>query len=191
MVTYNESWVSIANEALSKIGNDQIEDLQSGDNTSQFCNSLLTASIRKVFGMHNWNCLKTRVQLSPLVETPSFGYSYKFQLPENFTKIVEINVDDYTVEGDKILADSTLVELVYICLPEDATKISPSVLRSALVASLASSLAVPLAGSNSIANQLGNEFILLLAEAKIQNDGKPEISEEYISGDGTLWTSVR
>jgi hypothetical protein len=180
--------VSVVNESLSKIGDAQIEDLQAGDNTSAFCNALLASSLRKLFGLHNWNCVKKRMTLSPLVDAPNFGYSYQFQIPENFSKIVSISSVDYSLEGDKILSNETILDLVYIFLPEDATSINPSILRSALVTCLAAMLAIPLAGSNSLANRLNSEFVAIVSEAKIQNDNTTEISEEYVFGDGSFWT---
>jgi len=191
MAKYNESWVSIVNEALSKIGDAQIEDLQAGDNTTSFCNTLLTSALRKLFGLHNWNCVKKRVHLNALVESPTFGYLYQYQIPENFSKIVDITSEDYSLEGDRILSNDSSLDLVYIYLPEDATSINPSILRSALVTGLAAMLAIPLAGSNALANQLNNEFSVLVAEAKIQNDSKKEEKEEMSFGDGTLWINRR
>lgn len=190
MVVYNESWVSLVNEALSRIGNSQIDSLSDSSNTVAFCNKLLPTAIRTVFGLHNWNCAKKRIQLPPLTERPDFGYNYMFQLPENFSKIIEINSSDYSIEGDKILANEDYLNLVYIKLPEDATEINPSILRAALVTCLAYNLATPLSGSSSITTQLYSEFSQLIAEAKIQNDAFLENDNE-VFGETPLWINER
>jgi hypothetical protein len=198
MIVYGESWVSITNEALSRIGSSQIDSLSGASIEVGFCNKLLPSAIRVIFGTHNWNCAKARTQLSPTTDIPTFGYDHYFQLPSNFSKVVEISSIDYKIEGDRILADDDIINMIYIFLPEDATEINPPILRSALVACLAYKLSTPLSGSNSLATQLYSEFSQMVTEAKTQNDALAKVIEDDVSenteeifGYTPLWINER
>lgn len=188
MIKYNKTWVSIANEALARIGDAQIDSLDSLENSAMFCNKLLPSAISMVFGSHNWNCSKKRVSLSMMSEVPAFGYGYTFKLPNDFSKSVSTSCFDFQIESDKLLTNDSFVNMVYIALPEDATTINPPILRSALVLCLAYLLATPLLGNTQTSNQLYNEFMVTLNNAKIQNDAK-DIEEVF--GETPLWIEQR
>lgn len=181
---YQDTWVSISNQALARLGSKQITSLEDNDNTSKFCNTLLPLAVKNVFGTYNWNCAKSRVILShidPLSEeysAPPFEYLYYFELPVGFYKIVWISSENYKQEGNKILANDETIDLIYMKLPTEPTEINPPALRSAVIANLAYLLSKPLLGAENSASNLYQESMVYIQNAKIQDSNDIEIEEE-------------
>ena len=171
VLEYSNAWVDLVNEALARIGSDQITSLDDTTNTAMFCSNLLPSALRTVFGLHNWTCSITRALLTPVSdETPPFEFLYYYNLPTKYIRLIEISTSDYKIEGNRLLSNEESIQIVYTVLPEDPTTISPTLLRETVVALLAHKLSTPLTGSAQLANSIYSEFASLVAEAKIQND---------------------
>lgn len=185
---YGNSWVDIANEALAMIGTAHVDDLEGSDNETQFVNTLLPTVLNNVFSSYEWNCARTRAILSPITETPPFGYAYYFEFPSDLARVVEISATAYEIEGNRILSDAETINIKYIKLPSEPTLINPPKLRMGISTTLASMLAVPLAGSTSIANNLEQKALMYINEAKtIDNHNlAPEFDSPF---SDNLWTS--
>ena len=107
--------VSIANRALTKLGDDRILLLTDETKAARTINSMFfdvrDAEIRR----YNWKFAIKRTSLSALVEAPLWGYAYQYPLPSDFLALVQVNEyyvrsankqkAPWSVEGGNILTD--------------------------------------------------------------------------------------
>lgn len=113
------SQVDIANRALTKLGEARIVSFTDNTNIARTVNSMWDVVRDAELRSHVWRFALARASLPALVDAPTFGYNYQYQLPSDCLRLVEvaefrvnnladyINRDDsiYTVEGNKILTD--------------------------------------------------------------------------------------
>lgn len=85
------SKVSIANRALTKLGDQRILLLSDDNNAARTLNSMFDdvrdAEIRR----HRWKFALKRDQLSALVAAPSWGFQFQYPLPTDFLGLVQVN----------------------------------------------------------------------------------------------------
>lgn len=129
---------------------------------------------------HPWNCAIARVQLAALAQAPAFDWSYQFNLPGDFLRILSVGLDGetplYRVEGRRILADDSPLYLKYIFRNEDITTWD-SLLVAATVSRMAMVLAYPVTKSASMQEQMGAMHARALQEARTV-DGQEDTPEE-------------
>lgn len=104
----------IANQALSLIGADSITSFEENTSTARRMKTLYDTSRKALLRLHPFQCATKRIRLTPLVDAPEFGYSKQFQLPDDLIRIINTNIEDYTVETDRVLSNSNYLDLVYI-----------------------------------------------------------------------------
>lgn len=177
--------VSIANGALSKIGAGQIvsfddETAAARELTRRF-DTIRDAELRR----HVWSFAKARDSLAKLAEAPAFGFSYQYNLPADFLRLLSagefspgLNLDeyrdsidreDYTIEGRRILTDyDSPLKIRYIRQVTDPTQFDPAFVE-ALSARLAYELAIPLADSGPRKEEAWADYKQALREAARAN----------------------
>lgn len=105
--------VTICNAALAMLGEQTIASLDEPTNRARLCKDLYEPARQMLLRMHPWNCATKRVLLAPLVDKPAFGYGAQFQLPDDFIRVQSVNTQDYVVEGQKLLASESEIQLIY------------------------------------------------------------------------------
>ena len=109
------SKVSIANRALTKLGDQRILLLSDDNNAARTLNSMFDdvrdAEIRRC----RWKFAIKRDQLVALVTAPSWGFKYQYPLPSDFLGLVQVGEfyvrtgragkTPWSVEGGNILTD--------------------------------------------------------------------------------------
>lgn len=136
---------------------------------------------------HPWNFATRRAPLSLLAEAPAFGYSYKYQLPDDCLRVLGLvydgkNVDpslDYQVEGGELLTDETVVQLMYTARVENAG-LYDSGFVSALASRLAAEVAYHVTGSAGLAKLMMENYAareLPAAKAMDAQENPPVIYE--------------
>ena len=166
------SKVEICNHALLKIGADTIASLDINQNDSEavvqsakLCGILFDQALEETLRTYKWNSALKRSELTRLEETPAFKFKYKYQLPNDCIRVVNIydNKDAYddrtqwVVEGRTILCDYDKVYLCYVSKPEDVSELD-SFLTKAVIQSLAIKLAVPMQLDQVMQNNLLQEY---------------------------------
>jgi hypothetical protein len=108
--------LSICNSALQRIGVPRIMAMDENSKEARVCNSEFEGCKKFVLRNYPWGFATQRVNLSPLVETPAFEFSYAFQLPTDYLRVVELfeYYDKYRCEGGKILANTNTLNLRYV-----------------------------------------------------------------------------
>jgi len=159
-VQYPDTWVEVANLAIARIGKQPIASLTEGSTTSGYCNTYLGEVVAAVSALTDWNALKKRAALARLVDVPAYGFSYMYQLPNDFVRPVEVQADtdaEYSIEGTAVLTDAEEVYVTYIANPLEPSSV-PQYLIRLITASLAVRLTTPLVSSEAIVQRLASEY---------------------------------
>lgn len=112
------SAVSICSNALLQLGDAPIDSFLIDNDRTRLVANLYAGKRDKVLRLHPWNCATKRVVLSPDVSAPVFDWAYQFQLPNDWLRTISIglkgSVDDYKLEGRKLLMNTNICRLQYI-----------------------------------------------------------------------------
>jgi hypothetical protein len=173
--------VEICNHALLKIGADTIASLDINQNdqeavvqSAKLCNIFFNQALEEVLRTYRWNSALKRVTLSRLTEVPAFKFEYKYQLPNDCVRVVNVYDDkeayddrtQWVVEGRTILCDYDNVYLCYVHLPEDVNTLD-AFLTQCVVQNLAIKLSVPMQLDQVMQNNLIKEYIdVVLPQAR-------------------------
>lgn len=174
-MTYSSDWLSIANRALLKTGNQQIESFNAGSENVNFIKTLLPEAVESVLALYPWKSLTRRVELSPSTITPAWGYRYQYPLPNDIARLNSVDTaSKWEREAGMILTDSAYCKVTYVEMPENATDIAPSV-KELIVLRLAYNLVQVSTSNTTLMNLLLSEFssMLTLAETE-EHQGEPD-----------------
>lgn len=161
-ISLSKDWLSVSNEALALCNKEQIQSFKEGSQQSLQCSTLLPAIISRVLFERDWKCARKRSKIAPDLDMPSFGYEFQYSLPNDFLRVVDINAEDWSLEGDKILSDEKPLEIIYIAFPSSPSSLNAE-LRSAIVYYLASEIGLTLTSDSSIVSTYRS-----LAESELQ-----------------------
>lgn len=110
--------VSICSNALVMLGAAPIASFTEGTTSAKVASNLYADQKRSFLRAHPWNAAITRVQLAPLGDAPAFGWRSAFLLPNDCVRVLYVGFGDidieHKVEGRKVLADTTGIDLSYI-----------------------------------------------------------------------------
>ena len=160
--------VSICNEALSMIGAKSIISFEEATETARRCATVYDSTRKALLRMHPWSFAKKRTQLAPVSTHPTFGYGYAFPLPQDFLRIIDTGVLEYEVEGRHILANTDLIQLIYVS-DNDNEQTWDSLFVECMVLYLVNKLANPITGSQAEADSAWQKMQNLLRQARAIN----------------------
>lgn len=184
--------VSICTAALMLLGDSPIASLSENTKRAIMCNAIYSQARDEVLRAHPWNCLKTRVVLSPLADAPAFGWGYQFTKPGDFLRMImagdeEIGQTDYVFEGNVILADTDTLHVHYLARKGEGEW--DAHLVQLMVRRMQMELAYPITKSASLRDSLKEDYFRqgtgILAQAKAV-DGQENPPEDW--GDSPLIT---
>lgn len=164
---------SICNKALSMLGEASIADLSETSVLAEKCRNHYDVEHDALLRMHRWNFAKQRVDLVATDPAPTFGWDYRYDLPDDCLRVLSVNgveadLDecDFEIEGRSLLSDDYGVSLVYIRrIPEDETDIHDPLFNLAFAAKLAAALCLELTSSQQKKESILAEFGALMREA--------------------------
>jgi len=106
------SSVQICNQALAKLGAQRITDLLDDTRNARVLNAIYDIKRDAELAAHPWTFAITRAQIPASSTVPSFGWSYKYPLPADCLRLVEIgeawadyDPAGFEVEGNAVLTD--------------------------------------------------------------------------------------
>lgn len=149
-IPYGSSWLEICNRALGRIGVDRISSLDGGGDFATKCLTFLGEAIETVLTAHPWFSLRKRVELARLATDPAFGFSYQYQLPNDFLVPVEVWLDGdlydpasgaYVIEAPALLSSAETVYLLYVSRPTNDVTVLPGYIKTAIETQLAALIA--------------------------------------------------
>lgn len=114
--------LSCFNEALRILGQPLLTSPDQAIEDAKQLRGAFDSVVADCYEAGNWNWAIRRVQLSRNATAPAFGYLYYYDLPSDFSRMVQISSsgrpdDDMTLyapEAKKIATDATTVYLVYV-----------------------------------------------------------------------------
>lgn len=165
------SQVEICNLALAKLGQQPfITSISEASKAANLLNVFYNPVRDSLIREYLWKFARKRVQLTPLTEEPAFDGGNYFQIPTDCLRVVSPG-DNYRqqygrwfVEGDKILADTTTLNLVYLQRVTDPNLFDPIFVQS-FAAKLAYELSMPLCQSQSLKDAMGTEYQRMVVKA--------------------------
>jgi len=171
--------IEICNHALLKVGADTIASLDVAQATddgvifsAKLCNVLFDQALVETLRMYTWNSATKRTQLTRLAEAPAFKYSYKYALPVDYIRLINLydSTDAYddgtewSIESGEILTDYDAAYLKYVAKPEDVSILDP-LAQQAVICNLAIKLAVPMQLDEKLQNNLLTELQTIILPA--------------------------
>lgn len=180
------SKVQICNMALSRLSASTITSLTDGTTEAKLCNTLFDTLADRVMIQGSWATVIKRASLSQTTNTPTFDYTYEFQLPVDPFCLKVLNLDEgapgsipFRVEGNKLLSDNSTIKIRYIGRLTDTEEYGP-LLTEAVEILLGSYLALPIAGNAKLAKQLREEYAAIVGH-NLAIDGQQGSKETVIS----------
>jgi len=164
------SSTQICNIALSKIGQDAILSLDENTRSGRICNLIYNDERKVVLRAHNWNFATKRVELAQLTATPDYEYSYYYQLPSDFVKIIGHSYEEYSdfkykIEGDKLLTNEASISIKYI-YDVVAVELFDSLFKQALSAKIAAEASVFLTDDEVLYDRMMLSYNDKISQAK-------------------------
>jgi hypothetical protein len=178
------SEVEISSMALNKLGAERITSFDDGTNRSNLCRDFYPDVRDAVLRAYPWNCALTQKALAAEVDTPLFGYSYKFQLPvlPYCLRVLKVEDEpDYNIKGRYIHCDESSITIEYIARITDPGSFD-SLLKEAIEARLAAELAWPITRTLGLSTQMWGLYEAKLREARTM-DGQEGTVEPWEAND--------
>ena len=179
----------ICNMAIGELGGQLITDYDT-DTTpvANLCRLYYPLSLKTLLEDMPYTFAMKRVNLTAHLIDPSGNeYAYRFQLPEGFVQMAEVeDQQDYRIDGSTLLSHSVTVWIRYVYALEDTAEMSGHFI-TALMALMTIHLCMPITRHITYVEVFEKRYekVLLLARG---HDSKQEPSSAY--GPSTL-ISVR
>ncbi len=183
------SVIDICNLALDKVGQTPIMSLTDGNKAAKLCNRNWPLARDKTLRAHPWNFATKRVVLAPESVAPAWGYSSRFPKPADMLRLLEVldhSTDEYRVEGNAILANDSVLYVLYVARIEDPNAYD-SLFVDAVAAALAIELCEPLTQSTGKIQTLSQMYDAAILAAK-SADGQENPPARF---EEDSWISVR
>jgi len=179
--------VSVANLALSNLGEAPIQNLNDNNARARIANARIDDVIRTVLRGHDWNSAMKRISLTKITD-PLFGWNSTFQLPIDYLKVIQVwPVSKFRVQGPNILSNEATLNLLYIYEPADINSLDV-LLAESIALKLAVEMSETLTGKDGLKDRMMQKYLMALQEARSANskDKTPEHREE-----STFWNARR
>ena len=193
------SEVAIANRALQLLGADSIISLSEDNNRARTLRIAYEPVRDAEQHRRRWRFCIKRAQLAALSAAPDFGYSYQYQLPNDYLRLIEggdiasaVDLSDYrsqssaaySVEGDRVLTNyGAPLSIRYLARITDTSKFNASFVE-ALSARLAYECCERITQSNEKRNLAERQYKDALKEARQAN--ALEVASESIADDAWI-----
>jgi len=178
------SSVSICSNALMMLGGAPFSSFDEAKPHVRVAASLYPSVRDDVLRLHSWNCATDRVLLAPLANAPAFDFAYQFQLPGDWLRTLQVGQKsdpiEYRMERQRILADVTVLPLVY-CFRNTVEDTWSTNLIHVMELAMAAKMAYAVTASSSIRDSYRDEFARELKVAKAI-DGQDDPPEEFAAG---------
>lgn len=173
------SEVEICNLALVNVGADTITSLGDDSDEARACNLFYNKLRDMMLRGFLWNFAITRVELAAEPTTPVWEWAFSHVLPTDCLRVLKTDIgtlaESWVIEGRKLLADSTPVNIKYIFRETDPNQFD-QLFQQMLSYRLAMPLAIKLAQNRALSLDMFNEFERTAAEARKvdSQEGTPE-----------------
>lgn len=176
-------WADIANRAIARLGTGPyLNDIEEASTLAGACRRAIPEALTWLLAQYDWSFAKARAELALLTVSPEWGYAYKYQLPTDMERLVEVYpVQDYRIEGTALLTDETAVFITYIARNELPSNYS-NAFKIALSTRIAAILVTGVSGNDALGQRLFQESMMETDRA-IASDAK----NQYQDMAGAAW----
>lgn len=170
--------VSIANLALTELGDQIITSLTDDSDRARACSLFYVPTRDAVLRAHPWKFATTRLELAALEAEPvdtGDGFTFQYALPTDCAKIQATTLDalrsawkveaNPTTSGRVLLCNEDTLSIKYTKYVVDPAQFDPLFVE-ALVSRLASRLAIPIKSDAALAQKFWMSYMQKLAEAR-------------------------
>lgn len=152
-------FIQICNNALLLVGANTIGSFLEQSRESMIANAFYSLKRDTMLQQYIWRFSVTQAELSRLVETPLYDYSYAFQLPANAIRVnSHENNPLFKIFGKKLYSNSDSAKITIQTIPNESE--FPAYFTNALVSELGATFA--LAFENDL------KYKLLKEEARLE-----------------------
>lgn len=192
------SAVSICNRALQLLGSTSITSLTDDNDRARAMNLAYEPVRRRELQVRRWRFSISRTSLPALAATPDSGYSYQYQVPNDFLRLIEggdlltpADLSDYrgaeealySIEGQAILTDiGAPLSIRYLRDVTDTASFHPAFVE-ALSAALAAETCERITGSTAKLQELRDMYREKVRDASRAN----AIERASISQSDDTW----
>lgn len=174
------SKVDIANVALGLVGQGVIVALSDSTENAKQCSRFIDESIRQVLRKGKWKGAQKPATLAQLTQVPDFKWSYAYQLPGDYIRMIRfndidptlVNIPVYDIVGKQIWTDESVAEMLYVCdlsaSPNDIAAADAD-MTELFALNLAVKLCWPFQQSRTLRESLNQEYTVKLRMAKGEN----------------------
>ena len=175
--------VAIANHALRLLKVQRIASLdQANTQAARALVDVWEPVLKRLLRKHNWNFAIERFEVSPDVDAPTYGFKYKYTLPPQILRLIEIEDgrdNAYKLEGNRLLTDKTPpLRGRIVSYVTDATRYDAH-FRSYLAHELAEEIAED-AGASSTTVQRIQEAKKQIKSDAIEDDSFEDTEDNYL-----------
>lgn len=169
------SETSIANAALTLLGERLISSIDDNTKTAKLVNERYTPIREDLLRSHPWNFATQRVELGADATAPVWGFDFAYQMPSDLLRLLTVENPgkrEYRVEGRRIVTDiSAPLQIEYTASITDP-QLMDVMFRQAFAGALAADIAESLTGTTSKVDQM-----LAIRDAKIRMARYPDGQE--------------
>lgn len=154
--------ISICSNALLKIGADSITSLQDGTAEAEVAANLYPMIRDGLLSSYPWSFAVGQKSLPRLADVPLVDYSYAFQLPNDFLRVLSAGSGkngrgkEYRIIENRLHTNSPEINLSYIFRPHES--LFPAYFCELLIARLAAEFCLPLTESTTRTEYLQKAF---------------------------------
>ncbi len=160
------SKVQIANLALMHVGEKSITSFTDGSNAANTINQVYDVVRDAVLTDHPWNFAVKRVIPSLDATAPVYGFTYRFDLPTDYLRLLEIDENpEYKISGLFIECDVNPIKIKYIAKNDTAIEYDPLFVQ-ALALRLSSTICERLTQSSTLSKELFENYLKAISAAK-------------------------
>ncbi|MEE5079561.1 hypothetical protein V2K58_08540 [Pseudomonas alliivorans] len=178
--------VSISSDALLMLGAQTINDFNDPVDRAKLASNLYKGTRDDLLRNHPWNCCIKRVVLAPDATPPAFGYDQQFELPSDCLRVLEVGANnaqiDYLVEGTRIQANTTVLQLKYVFRNENESTWDSSLVELMTIA-MAAKMAYAITQSSAVQQSMKQELEIAKRRARAidgQEDPPQTLGDERL-----------
>ena len=176
MTTSTPSETSIANAALTLLGERRIDSLDDSNKTAKLLKERFTEVRDDTLRSYPWSFATKRVELPANATAPIWQFDNAYDLPGDCLRVITINNpsdDPYRIEGRQIVTNiGAPLQLEYTSREEDVSKMDV-LFRQAFAAALALDVAEAITGTSSKVEDLRKAFKEKLRAARTPDSQEP------------------
>lgn len=182
------STVSIANGALTLLGDKLITDLTENTEQGRAVNARYEHVRDAVTRAHPWKSALSLANIATNATTPEWGFTNEFNLPTDpyclrVLEIEDLEMEQWEVQGRKVFCDNSSINMRYIKRLLDPMQMD-ALLIDAISARLAHDVAYRLTGSRAMRGDMWRHYQEVLKEARSINGQEglpPTISSDIFT----------